>query len=50
MLPDWLDLAASENTAAVKVRQLQGESSSWGELIAAAQATVGYYGGTKVAH
>ena len=36
-LPQWLDYALSENTAAAMFRGLQGLSARWGELIAAAQ-------------
>ena len=43
MLPPWLDIAASENAAAVKVRQLRGRDGVWGELIAAAQAVIDHY-------
>jgi hypothetical protein len=35
-LPQWLDYALSENTAAAMFRGLQGLSARWGELIAAA--------------
>ena len=38
MVPNWLDIAACENIAAVKVRGLRGRDGVWGELIAAAQA------------
>jgi len=43
MLPEWLDIAASENTAAAKVRDLRGREGVWGELIAAAQAVIDSY-------
>lgn len=43
MLPDWLDVPGNENAAAAKVRQLRGGSGTWGELIAGAQATIGFY-------
>jgi helicase len=42
-LPQWLDYALSENTAAAMFRGLQGLSARWGELIAAAQAIMGSY-------
>ena len=42
-LPQWLDYALSENTAAAMFRGLQGLSARWGELIAAAQAVMGSY-------
>lgn len=43
MLPDWLDVAANENAAAAKLRQLSGREGTWGELIASAQAVMGIY-------
>jgi hypothetical protein len=49
MLPDWLDFAASENAAAAKVRLLRGGNGTWGEMIAAAQATMGFYQDFSVA-
>jgi helicase len=42
-LPQWLDYALSENTAAAMFRGLRGLSARWGELIAAAQAVMGLY-------
>ena len=39
-LPGWLNPALSENTAAAMLRNLEGLSSSWGQLIASAQAIV----------
>ena len=42
-LPQWLDYALSENTAAAMFRGLQGLSARWGELIAAAQAVMGSF-------
>src|SRR5262245_27272787 len=43
MLPDWLDVPGNENAAAAKVRYLRGQSETWGDLIAGAQATIGFY-------
>ena len=42
-LPEWLDVAASENMAARLFRNLRGPVTNWGELIAAAQVTVSHY-------
>jgi hypothetical protein len=42
-LPQWLDYALDENTAAAIFRGLPGLSARWGELIAAAQAVMGIY-------
>jgi helicase len=43
MLPEWLDYAFGENIAASMFRGLQGRTASWGELVATAQAVIGYY-------
>jgi hypothetical protein len=43
MLPEWLNIAACENAAAVKVRELRGRDGVWGELIAAAQTVIDHY-------
>jgi len=43
MLPEWLNVAADENAAAAKVRQLRARAVSWGELIAGAQSIIGVY-------
>ena len=43
MLPEWLDVAKSENTAAAKLRELRGREGVWGELIAAAQTVIDYF-------
>lgn len=43
ILPAWLDLAFGENVAARMFRGLQGPVVSWGEIIASAQATMGFY-------
>ena len=42
-LPDWLDFIFSENTAARIYRGLSGPTKGWGELIAVAQAILGFY-------
>ncbi len=43
MLPEWLDVAKSENAAASKLRELRGREGVWGELIAAAQTVIDYF-------
>ncbi|MGH8057567.1 MAG: DEAD/DEAH box helicase, partial [Candidatus Entotheonellia bacterium] len=42
-LPQWLDYALSENTAAAMSRGLQGLSVRWGELIGEAEAVMGIF-------
>ena len=42
-LPQWLDYAMSENTAAAMFRGLQGLSARWGELIGEAEAVMGIF-------
>jgi len=50
LLPQWLDYALSENTAAAMLRGLQGLSARWGELIATAQAVMGVYQDLPMSH
>jgi helicase len=43
LLPDWINYRQSENTAAALARGLVQRPASWGELIATAQAIIGFY-------
>jgi helicase len=43
ILPDWIAYAAAENSAAALYRGLTEKAASWGELIAQAQAVMGFF-------